>query len=194
MVIAYHVCFSTYGFWLPNDPRGSNSWEVRAEHLKPFGPATKVHTRKSVARAAHNYRARLAAKRALWFEPVVLTGVQAQAVGNGFGQYIRKSGLIVRACAILPTHVHLVIMRHRLSIEQVVNLLKGSATRCLRDRKLYPGGGAPDNGEYAQRLWGRGLRKVFINDLQHLDDEIQYVNNNPLKEGKPRQTWGFVTE
>jgi len=23
MVIAYHAIFSTYGFWLPNDPRGS---------------------------------------------------------------------------------------------------------------------------------------------------------------------------
>ena len=25
VVIAYHVCICTYGFWLPNDPRGSGS-------------------------------------------------------------------------------------------------------------------------------------------------------------------------
>src|SRR4051812_43899841 len=33
MIVGYHVIFSTYGFWLPNDPRGSwsdfvGSWEL----------------------------------------------------------------------------------------------------------------------------------------------------------------------
>ena len=29
LVIAYHLIYTTYGFWLPNDPRGSWSDFVR---------------------------------------------------------------------------------------------------------------------------------------------------------------------
>ena len=34
MVLAYHLVFSAYGFWLPNDPRGSTSREVRIANIK----------------------------------------------------------------------------------------------------------------------------------------------------------------
>lgn len=40
-VIAYHLILTAYGFWLPNDPRGSGSETVRAGQLTPFGPATR---------------------------------------------------------------------------------------------------------------------------------------------------------
>lgn len=33
MVRWYHAIFSAYGFWLPNDPRGSWSDFVRAWHF-----------------------------------------------------------------------------------------------------------------------------------------------------------------
>ena len=38
----FHINFGNHGFWLPNDPIGSNSNYVRAPHLVPFGKATKV--------------------------------------------------------------------------------------------------------------------------------------------------------
>ena len=50
MILAYHSIFSMYGFWLPNDPRGSGSDYVANWDLFRFGPATKVNTRHSVAR------------------------------------------------------------------------------------------------------------------------------------------------
>ena len=37
MVIAYHLIWTGYGWWLPNDPRGSGSHGVRAEVLKELG-------------------------------------------------------------------------------------------------------------------------------------------------------------
>ena len=49
MIQGYHVIFSTYGFWLPNDPRGSGSDVVRNKQLRKFGKATKVTTQQSVA-------------------------------------------------------------------------------------------------------------------------------------------------
>ena len=49
MVLASHVLMSAYGFWLPNDQRGSWSDYIRKWELLWYGPATKVTTRESVA-------------------------------------------------------------------------------------------------------------------------------------------------
>jgi len=35
MVLGYHFIFSAYGFWLPNDPRGSWSDTIRVYDLQP---------------------------------------------------------------------------------------------------------------------------------------------------------------
>src|SRR5438552_2695444 len=121
-VLAYHLIFSAYGFWLPNDPRGSWSDFVRAWELRRFGPATKTNERRSLARDPHDWRKRLAAKEALARDPVEFSGVQARAIARGFADYSRRCGLIVWACSILPSHVHLVVARHTCKIEQVSNL------------------------------------------------------------------------
>lgn len=91
-VIAYHVVISAYGFWLPNDPRGSNSTFVRAWRLLPFGTATTVHHTRSVARAPHDWRLRRAAKGVLKYAPVAFNGEQARSIGMGFAKAIRKNG------------------------------------------------------------------------------------------------------
>lgn len=193
MVIAYHVVFSTYGFWLPNDPRGSNSDFVRAEHLLKFGNARRVPHRRSVARAPHNSALRAAAKRALTHEPVEFSGLQARAVARGFAEFVGKSGVALYACAILPKHVHLVVARHRYKVEQVVNFLKGSATRRLIDEGIYPHM-IGDVTEAKPPVWGRDCRKVFLDTAIEVREKIDYVRDNPTKEGKPPQHWAFVTD
>jgi hypothetical protein len=52
MIHAYHVVFGTYGFWLPNDPRGFWSDFVGAWELLPFGDATKGLERLELTRRA----------------------------------------------------------------------------------------------------------------------------------------------
>jgi len=37
LVIAYHVVWTAYGFWLPNDPRGSVSRVIRSDVISDFG-------------------------------------------------------------------------------------------------------------------------------------------------------------
>ena len=46
MVHGYHIIMPVYGFWLPNDPRGSWSDTVRKWELTRFGPPTKSLERK----------------------------------------------------------------------------------------------------------------------------------------------------
>src|SRR5271165_2352260 len=105
MVHGYHVIFSVYGFWLPNDPRGSWSDFVGSWELFRFGPATKTNTWQSVAHQAHDRDRREAAKQALSYPPVQFTGAQARSVGHGFGASARRGGVFIWACSILPEHV-----------------------------------------------------------------------------------------
>ena len=60
MIRAYHAVFTAYGFWLPNDPRGSWSDFVGSWELFRFGPATKA---KATAQLNRDGRHPLAAFR-----------------------------------------------------------------------------------------------------------------------------------
>jgi REP element-mobilizing transposase RayT len=145
------------------------------------------------AHAEHDRDARLAAKEELSRPAVSLTGIQARAVGEGFGTFAQKNGLTIWACSILPEHVHLVVARPRYTIERAVTLLKGAASTRLLEDGLHPfADGRRSNGRLPA-CWSRGEWKVFLNDYEDVRRSIKYVEDNPLKEGKPRQRWSFVT-
>jgi REP element-mobilizing transposase RayT len=192
-VLAYHVTLSNYGFWLPNDPRGSQSTVVRAENLKPFGEATKTSGRTSVAGAQHDIQRRLAAKRALVHSEVIFTGLQARSVGAGFAAMTAKSGYVIHACSILPRHSHLVVRRHRYAIEQVVRLLRQAATQQLLADDLHPFAKLRGDKGRLPSVWAQDFWTRFLFDEEQIANAIQYVEENPIKEGKPHQRWSFVT-
>ncbi len=190
MVLAYHVIFCTYGFWLPNDPRGSWSDFVGSWELLRFGHATARNDRRSVAHTSHDCQSRQAAKSALKYPIVRLTAAQTQSVAAGFANYLARSGIIVWACSILPQHVHLAIARHRFDVEHIVNQLKGHATRQLTADHLHP----LANFTPRPNCWARGQWKVFLNTPADIQRSIRYVQDNPAKEGMPAQKWEMVTQ
>lgn len=183
MILGFHSIFGTYGFWLPNDPRGSWSEYVANYELYRYGPATKVTVRHSVAHAPHDQQARLAAKATLKHPPVNLTGRQALAVANGFRRACLESGYVLHACAILPDHVHLVIGRHDRYIRRIVGHLKTRAHQQMRAEGVW----TEDRPLWADHGWN-----VFLNDAEGMRRAIAYVEGNPLKEGKRAQRWAFV--
>ncbi len=74
MVIAYFVTLGHYGFWLPNDQRGSGSRYVGSPSLYPFGKASFIQDRRrSRAARAYDRELRRRAQQALDHPPVVLT-------------------------------------------------------------------------------------------------------------------------
>lgn len=193
-VLAYHLIMTTYGFWLPNDPRGSWSDFVRSWELFLFGgPATRTQERRSLARDPHDIAKRLEAKQHLSRKPVEFTGIPARAVARGFASYIQRSGLIVYACSILPKHVHMVIARHTCPIEQVARLLKGAATTQLLNEQLHPFINAPRPGGSIPPPWTRQQWSVFLGDDEDIGRAIRYTNRNPEKERKRPQSFRFVT-
>ena len=193
MVHGHHLIISAYGFWLPNDPRGSWSDFVRAWELAKFGEATKVTSHRSVANAPHDRQLRLAAKEALKYPAVEFTGIQARSIGSGFARYLQRSGVVVWACSILPDHVHLVVRRHRYGAETMIQQFKGNGTMQLNKDDLHPLSAFRDAEHGTRSPWGERGWKVFLDSEADIRRAIRYVEENPLKEGKPRQHWPFVT-
>ena len=191
-VRAYHLILTTYGFWLPNDPRGSWSDFVRAWELRRFGPATRTTERRSLAWAPHDRELRLAAKQALVRPPVHFDGLQARAVARGFARYVEQSGCLVSACSIMPQHVHMVVARHHYSIEQVANLLKGAATRQLLAEGLHPFSSSPYRDGTLPTPWTRRKWDCYLGTDDEIVRAVRYVDRNPGKEGKRKQDWSFV--
>jgi len=185
MVIAYHAIFTTYGFWLPNDPRGSWSVFVGSWELARFGRATKTDARHSVAAVHHDRRLRMAAKGAMRHPSVAFSGRQALAAGRGFARACRESGYVVHACSVLPEHVHMVIARHERDVERIVGHLKTRATQRLKADGLW--------FEDARPVWAEACWRVYLNAADDVRQAVTYVEVNPDKEGKPRQRWSFVT-
>jgi len=194
MVLGYHLIFSAYGFWLPNDPRGSWSEWIRKWELLLYGQATKVTTRRSVANRPHDRQWRNDAKSALDYPPVAFSGVQCREIGEGFAAEVKRCGYVIWACAILPTHTHLVVARHRYKAERIILRLKAAATTRLVETGMHPlqEFRSPETGR-CPRCWSQNAWKVYLDSTEDIVRSIAYVENNPKKEGKPPQRWTFVT-
>ena len=185
MAIAYHITFGAYGFWLPNDPRGSWSNYIFAKRLLPFGDATKVNTQHSRAHDPHDRRKRLEAKKHLQFPPVKLTGQQALIASQGFKQVVADVTLQIYACAIMPDHVHLVVGQHERTVESLVAQFKSCATKHLTTAGLHPFQGW-------RSPWSRGFWQVYLDTPDEVNHAIQYVRQNPVRDGLREQHWSFV--
>jgi REP element-mobilizing transposase RayT len=193
-MLAAHAIFGAYGFWLPNDPRGSWSDFVGSYELYRYGKATKTYERRSLAYVDHDRQLRVAAKSTLKRSPVRFGDAQIQAVADGLGAYVRKSGLLVWACAILRDHVHLVIAASPVKIKQRVNLIKGSATAELRRLGVHPFQHLSDPFDKVPKCFAEGEWKVFLDERSDVERAVRYVDANPEKEGLPLQRWPFVTD
>jgi REP element-mobilizing transposase RayT len=98
----------------------------------------------------------------------------------------------VWACAILPDHVHLVVGKPEMDVELLVIQLKGAATERLKVESIHPFGDIKDHRGRTPKCFARGEWKVYL-DPPDVPRAITYVEDNPRKEGKPRQRWTFVT-
>ena len=119
------------------------------------------------------------------YPAVKLNGTQARAVGRGIADYANANHIPVWECAILPDHVHLVVARTPGSIKQIIIQMKGAGTRQLIKENLHPFKGEA-------KCFARGEWTVFL-DPPDVKRAMNYVANNPLKEGLPRQRWWFLS-
>lgn len=178
MIRGFHCIFTAYGFWLPNEPRGSWSSFVASWELLKYGPATKVDARRSIAGRPYDKDLKRQMQADLRRAPISFTGEQAQRIVRGFAQ----TPYTLHACVVLPEHVHLVVAYHPRNIRRVVAHLKAEATQTLRERGWFM-----DGTPWAARGWN-----VYLNSEEDVLRAIRYVEQNPLREGKRIQCWSCV--
>lgn len=194
MIHGYHLILPMYGFWLPNDPRGSWSDYVWKWELVRYGKASKAIERCDLSSLTDaELRQREEARKALKYPPVSITGQQALSIANGFAHRVTRSCYSVWACAILPEHTHLVLARHKYKVEQMAKLLKAAATtEIIKDDRHPLAIHQTDDSAYPH-MWAESQWKVYLDSEEQIETAIRYVNENPEREGKKPQRWSFVS-
>jgi REP element-mobilizing transposase RayT len=135
---------------------------------------------------------RRAAKDALKYPAVELSGLQARAVARGIAAVCPKVKLVMHACAIMPSHVHAVVAAQRLDGDEIIACLKRAGTRGMTDEGLHPMAAYPrENGRLPTPWVERGW-KVKIYAPKQMRDCIRYVEQNPVRGRFKAQRWGFV--
>jgi hypothetical protein len=131
MIIAYHAIFTTYGTWLPNDPRGSYSKEIYNEQLRLLGT---IRYGRQYPQPIHKEVLKFWTEAApkLRRSPILLNENHRSVVACAFGKVVKRLDLKIPACAIMSNHVHILILRSQYRIEYLVNQLKGAATKDLK--------------------------------------------------------------
>src|SRR5579864_2517605 len=119
MVVGYHLIWTVYGSWLPNDPRGSMSHEIRCADIVGLGDLH--HGRKKVQPAAGDIRKFYeAAQQVLKHRQLKFSDDEIVLLGNEFAEVVRRRGYTCYACAIMLDHVHMLIRKHRDKAEQMI--------------------------------------------------------------------------
>ena len=178
MILAFQSIFTAYGFWLPNEERGSWSEFVASWELLRYGPATKVTTRQSVAHGNYDRERKREMQSVLNHAPSLFTGEQARIIGQSF----RNTPYVIHALAVMTDHVHAVIAHTPRHIRRMVGHMKSKATRALREAGYFV-----DRPVWAEHGWN-----VFLDSDADVERAVPYVEENPMKEGLPRQRWKCV--
>jgi REP element-mobilizing transposase RayT len=183
MALGYHLIWTAYGWWLPNDPRGSGSGETRVSSLRPLGD---IHLgRKAVQPPASELRHFLQqSKDHLKYEPRVFTADEVQIIADAFRSVIRDNKYACHACVIMPEHVHLLMGRRLAPAEAIVAALREASRDALIAAKCFP----PTHA-----VWTAGQRIIYKSTPAAMIACIKYIEDNPLEIGGLKQSWDFVT-
>ncbi|MCH8151158.1 MAG: hypothetical protein IH830_02150 [Planctomycetes bacterium] len=166
----YHIVGSTYGSWLPGDPRGWRSRHHR-EHVegdyKNPPPPGKDHRR--------HVRSKSLMKR----EPVVLTFHQRELVCRTMIEALRFHHVEVKELSVSATHFHVLAgftsVGHTAQIKHIsdpprhyVGIARSRSSRALSDVGLVQRGG----------LWAKRTKIVPISDPSHFHSVVEYVRRH----------------
>ena len=184
LVIAYHLMWTAYGCWLPNDPRGSTSRIVASNVIAELG---QLHYgRRKVQPSARSIREfRRLARQVLRFPLREISPQEFGIVADGFAEAVAEHRYTCYSCAIMPDHVHVLIRKHKHKAEEMIENLQGAS----RLRLSTSGTRSADHP-----VWTQGGWKVFLDHPDAIRRTIRYIENNPPKWKLLPQHWPFVSQ
>jgi REP element-mobilizing transposase RayT len=172
-----------YSHWLPNEIRGSGSSEIRNQLLKDLGEIHHGRKRNQPSReelrAFHREADPLLEQDVLWFDEPM-----RHAIAQSFATTAANFEYTIWACAVLRNHAHLVVQRHKHRHDVMWRTFAEGARQSLRVIAGVP---------QRDRVWGERPYSVFLYNPNEVRGRIEYVNENPPKEGLASQAWEFVS-
>lgn len=182
MIIGYHLIWTVYGYWLPNDPRGSMSKTIASDVIAQLGALH--YGRKKIQPSTREMRQFHERSRSVLKFPLLLFAEnEIPILAEGVAEAIRRHNYTCYACAIMPDHVHMVIRRHRHQADEMLANLQEST----RLRVCTAGVRTTDHP-----VWGGPGWKVFLDTPDGVRRVIRYTNENPRPWRMPEQRWTFV--
>jgi len=184
IIIAHHLIWTAYGFWLPNDPRGSMSKSIASDVLAELG---ELHYgRKKIQPAAGEISEFREDSRAVLQHALLAFSIQDfSAISDSLAETIDEQHYTCYACAIMPDHVHILIRKHKHTAEQMIGYFQHGS----RIRLRAAGVRAAEHPVWGGRGW-----KVFLDSPADIRRTIRYIESNPVKWRLPRQQWPFVIQ
>jgi len=183
LVIAHHLIWTAYGWWLPNDPRGSMSRHIRSDIIADLGD---VHYGRKQVQPASDIIKTFYENAGSWLRHELLTfdARAMRVIADAFAAAIAREKYTCYACAIMPDHVHILIRKHKHTAEQMIQNFQHASSQHLYKVDLRTAD---------HPVWGGPGWKVFLHHPDDVRRTIRYVNNNPRKGRLPDQHWPFVT-
>jgi REP element-mobilizing transposase RayT len=167
IVIAHHLIWTAYGWWLPNDPRGSGSKVIRRDVIADLGELhegrKKIQPPSRVVREFYQNAAQLLKHPLLTFDEPA-----RNEIGNAFADVIQNERYTCYACAIMADHIHILIRKHKHTAEQMAAKLKTQSRL-----RLSPLHYREDN----HPTWTAGTGwKVFLDHPDEVWRTIKYID------------------
>lgn len=171
--LAIHLVWTTYGTWLPGDPRG---------HWSPlFDVYGHMRERGGKLNPGDTTTHQIAAER--MSEPTKrLSLIEELLVGQSIAETCRGV-LHPLAVAVEPTHVHLLIKGTTVPVGEVVGRLKSNSGARLLRLPINLG---------RQRVWTTGYWKVFLFDEKAVATVQSYIERHNTDRGLPAKRFDWI--
>lgn len=182
MIIGFHLVWTAYGWWLPNDPRGSLSHEVLIPEIAELGSHHygRKETQPPRIELMEFYDR---ARNVLKHELLKFEEDDIREIAWSFAETVETQRYTCYGCAIMPDHVHLLIRKHRHHAEEMIQHFQNASRKALIHIQRRPAD---------HPVWGGPGWKGFLDRQTDVTRTIHYIDQNPVRIGRKMQSWDFV--
>src|SRR5690242_20696666 len=171
--IGFHLTKSTYGTWLPGDPRGSwsEAWSPSRGFFEPhrFHVGSEARLDLAIGRMKH--------------EAVHLTEEMTVVIADEITTCVEKSkgGLIITAAAIEPTHMHLLIVNAGCDIDITAKWPADQTIKAVHRITAHQG-----------PVWTKNKWCDHIDNQEHWENAIFYIDDHNIRAGRGSRPYPFL--